>query len=208
MRDIAVWLEPSQAALLVIDMQNDFCHPDGGLAKAREIVPWYDTTSIEAIGPAIIRTAEAARRVGIPVICVRSEYSDWTTSGMWRHRGRGNPLDICRPGSWGAESFGFEPAAEDLVLVKHRYSPFVNTPLETVLRAQDVKTLVVAGTNTNVCIESTARDAFMRDFRVVVLSDCVATYDDETQRASLQTIDRHFGAVVDSPEVLRVWAAE
>jgi ureidoacrylate peracid hydrolase len=205
MEDLESRVRPGQTALLVVDMQNDFCHREGELNKAKEIIPYYSVEMTEAMLPALRRTLEAARRVGVRVIFVRSEYSDQVTSPVWKRRHLGKPLRTCQPGSWGADWYAVSPLPDEAVVVKHRYSPFVNTSLETLLRAQEIRTLVIVGNATNVCVESTARDAFMRDYDVVVLFDCVATSEPSVHEHSLKNIGRHFGTVIPSEELLRAW---
>src|SRR5262249_44056150 len=96
---------------------------------------------------------------------------------------------------------------DEIEVVKHRYSPFVNAPLDSVLRAQKIESLLLTGVTTNVCVESTARDAFMREYRVIVVSDCVATYDLTANEASLQNIRKHFGSVLSSQEIESAWSS-
>jgi ureidoacrylate peracid hydrolase len=91
------------------------------------------------------------------------------------------------------------------VVTKHRYSAFVNTDFETVLRARGIKTLILAGVTTDVCVESTARDAFMRDYHVLFLSDCTGVDDPAVQQAALERIDRYFGHVMSSEDVMQAW---
>jgi ureidoacrylate peracid hydrolase len=192
------------AAVLVIDVQNDFCHEDGGLSKLGA----YELELIQPMVPKLSAFVDAARAAGIPVVWVKTEYDDATTSSRWSRRRGGEEVRICRPGTWGAEWYGLDPAEDEIVVVKHRYSPFVNAPLETVLRAQGFETLLLTGVTTNVCVESTARDAFMRDYQVVVVSDCVAASDSATNEASLQNIRRHFGAVLSSQDIESIWAGQ
>jgi ureidoacrylate peracid hydrolase len=191
-----------RTALLVIDVQNDFVHGDGGLVKLGA----YTTDSIEPMLPTLAAFVAAARGAGVPVIWVKTEYDDATTSSKWLTRRGGDEVRICRPGTWGAEWHeSMDPAGDELVVVKHRYSPFVNAPLDTVLRAQGIDTLLLTGVTTNVCVESTARDAFMREYRVIVVSDCVAACDDETNEASLRNVRKHFGAVLATGEIEERW---
>lgn len=190
-------------ALLVIDVQNDFCHDEGGLSKLGS----YSLEFIKPMVPKLSAFVGAARSTRVPVMWIRTEYDDWTTSSNWVRRRGGDVVEICRPGTWGAEWYeGMDPADGELVMVKHRYSPFVNAPLDTVLRAQGIDTLLIAGVTTNVCVESTARDAFMREYQVVVVADCVATYDLAANEASLQNIRNHFGAVLTSQEIVQAWS--
>jgi ureidoacrylate peracid hydrolase len=83
----------------------------------------------------------------------------------------------------------------------------VNTNLETILRAHGIKTVMLAGVTTDVCVESTARDAFMRDYHVLFVSDCTGVDDPAVQQAALERIERYFGHVVSSDDILEAWNA-
>jgi ureidoacrylate peracid hydrolase len=199
-------LDPSRCAIVVVDMQNDFCHAEGAAARLGQ-----DVTAAQAIVPEIEALAAAGRRHGVPVIFVRTAHSDWTDTPAWRARGRaGTTLDVERApiaevGSWGAELFGVVPQPEDLVLVKHRYSAFAHTELELVLRAKRRDTVLLGGTRTNVCVEYTAADALMHDIHPVLVRECVAADGDERETAALRDFTDHLGAVVSRGEVERAW---
>lgn len=195
-------IRATSAALLVVDLQNDFCDPNGGCAKAG-VFP-YDTSMIEAMTPVLMRVVEEARRRGLKVVWIRTEYGEATNSPGWIRRGAGKPLNICRPGTWGAEWYRVTPKEEDFVVTKHRYSGFLHTALETILRVHGLSMLAIAGTTTQVCVETTARDAFMRDFQVTVLSDCTASFDHGMHEASLRALSTHFGSVMDSSDFFQL----
>jgi ureidoacrylate peracid hydrolase len=199
---IELAISAASAALLVVDVQNDFCDPNGGCAKAG-VLP-YDTSMIEAMTPVLMHTVEGARRRGMKVVWIRTEYGNATNSPGWIRRGAGKPLIICRPGTWGADWYRVAPKEEDFVVTKHRYSGFLYTALETVLRVHGISTVAVAGVTTQVCVETTARDAFMRDFQVTVLSDCTASFDRGMHEASLRALSTHFGSVMDSADFFQL----
>jgi ureidoacrylate peracid hydrolase len=98
------------------------------------------------------------------------------------------------------------PAEGELVIPKYRYSGFVSTYLDQYLRAAGIKTLVIMGLATNVCVESTIRDGFMRGYAIVVPADMTEGTSPEAKEWSLKTIDTFFGEVVDSEELLKCWA--
>ncbi|HEV8309883.1 MAG TPA: isochorismatase family protein [Methylomirabilota bacterium] len=200
-----------RTALLVIDMQNDFCHPDGAVAKRGG-----DVEPIQAMAPRLRRLLAAARRRGLPIIHVRTHHSPWTNSESWVTRHHGLNVVQCFPGSWGADFYaGFEPVSDDrwtpgaheYVVTKHRFSAFIDTDLDLVLRSQTVQTLILTGATTDVCVESTARDGFMKDYAIVFVSDCTATSPATAHQAALESIRRSFGRVVSADELEAVWAA-
>jgi len=117
-------------------------------------------------------------------------------------------VEVCLAGSWGEEFVGVAPAAGEIVLRKHRYSAFVDTGLDVILRNKGIKTVVLVGVATNVCVESTARDAAMRDFYVVVAADGVGVRDAARDRHdnALAEIQGCFGMVVPASRILDVWS--
>ena len=90
-------------------------------------------------------------------------------------------------------------------MIKHRYSAFINTDLNTVLRAKGVESVLVTGVATNVCVETTARDAYMFDYYVTMVEDCAAAYEPKLHQGTLENIRRHFGLVASSQEIMEIW---
>ena len=206
--ELAQLIDPRQAALIAVDMQNDFCDANGVLAAHGG-----DPRMIQEMAPRLIRLLEAARTVRLPIVHVRTHHSEWTDSAAWLGRHTTN-YRMCFPGSWGADYYpGFAPkvnedwapGSHEYVVTKHRYSGFVGTDLDLVLRSQGVRTVIMTGEATNVCVETTARDAYMRDYHVAFVSDCTATGTQQAHDATLYTIRKHFGAVVSSEEILATW---
>ena len=195
-------LDPAKTALLVIDMQNTFCMPGapGEVPLSREIVP------------NINRLAGRLRTMGIPVVWV--VHANSTTGGRtdWEvffnhvvrspevRRRMAESLSPSRQEVW--QDLDRRP--EDPVVVKNRYSALAHgsSTLERVLRNLGVDTVLVAGTKTNVCCDSTARDAMMLDFKSVMLSDCCAALSDDEHLASLETFIQQFGDVMTADEAL------
>ena len=201
-------LDPRSAALIVVDMQNDFCDSQGAVAAHGG-----DPSMIQEMAPRLLGLLGAARQVGLPIVHVRTHHSEWTDSAAWvgRHTSR---YRQCFPGSWGADYYpGFEPrldpdwepGAHEYVVTKHRYSGFVGTDLDQVLRSHGIRSVIMTGEATNVCVETTARDAFMRDYFVAFVSDCTAAGVRAAHEATLFTIGRHFGTVLTSDEIVASW---
>jgi ureidoacrylate peracid hydrolase len=95
-------------------------------------------------------------------------------------------------------------APSDQTVLKNRYSALISgsSPLERMLRGTGIDTILVAGTKTNVCCESTARDAMMLDFKVVLVEDCCAALSDDEHRSALENVIQQFGDVMTADEVL------
>ena len=194
--------DPSLACLLVVDVQNDYCHPKGSAGKAGN-----DTSAAVEMVPRLARLLEEARQVALPVIFIQTIHSEWTDAPSWIYRKpAGVNRTTCRAGSWGAEFYeGIAPLPDEKVVVKHRYSAFINTDLNTVLRAKGVESVLVTGVATEVCVETTTRDALMYDYYVTLIKDCAASYHPHLHDTTLENIERMFGVVASSEEIIRVW---
>lgn len=189
------------SALLIIDMQNDFCHPEGAQGKRGR-----DLSMVYGMIPTFEKVLNGARQIGLPVIFVRTLHYPWTDSQSWRKRldGYKKGIEICLPGSWGAEIIeALAPREGEPVVVKHRYSAFVDTDLSLMLRSMKIETLLIGGVGTNVCVESTARHAYMLDYDVCLLEDCTAGCDVDLHRGTLRNIAEHFGKVARGLDMLR-----
>jgi ureidoacrylate peracid hydrolase len=200
--DLNELVEPARTAVLVVDVQNDYCHPNGALG--RQGLP---TGAAMAMIPRLRALLAAARAHGTKVIFIQTIHTPETDSDAWVRRSGGSSNQVCRAGTWGGEFTGVAPAEGDLVVNKHRYSAFVNTRLDSVLRTLKVANVLLTGVSTNVCVESTARDAYMRDYNMVFLGDCTAAYAPEDHDATLRTMSRNFGTVTTSDVVIAAWEA-
>jgi ureidoacrylate peracid hydrolase len=148
------------------------------------------------------------------VVFVRNVYttdanvylSDVWLEQMLRRRGDSyTRRDVCRADSWQGAFYGeIGPQPGDPVVIKHRYGAFHNTDLDTILRVHGIRTVVLSGVATNACVDTTAREAFVRDYYVVFTADGTACYSDAAHTATLETIDKYFGVVVSVGELAQV----
>ena len=203
LRSLKERCDPRLAALLVVDVQNDFVSPEGSAGKRGE-----DVSAALAMMPNLVGLIEAARRVGLTIVYIKTTHSEWTDTASWIYRSsQKSGLSTCREGTWGAEFYeGLSPRASERVVIKHRYSAFINTDLNTVLKARGIQSVLACGVATNVCVETTARDAYMFDYYVTVIDDCSAAYDARLHMATLENIRRHFGLVASSGEIIESWS--
>lgn len=205
-------LDPAHAALLVIDMQNDFCAEQGFVCLGGR-----DVSCVLDMAKNLPSLITAARAAGVMVVFIRSLYSTADSrflSDVWleqaaRRQGGGYTLhSVCGEGEWGGDYFGdCRPQAGDVIITKHRYNAFHGTNLDLILRSNGIRTVVVTGVSTHVCVETTVRDAFIRDFYTVVVGDGTAAYSAAEHETALKVIDRFFGEITTIEHLTARWSA-
>jgi len=194
-------LSGKNIALVIIDVQNDYCSSKSPATRGGDHEFKREASRNTS------KILEAARRTKIPVIHVKTIHSEWTDSPVWITR-RENPGLVCRVGSWGQEWWDEFPEnwplPTEYVVVKHRWSAFHGTDLDLVLRSKRIESIILAGLSSAGCVDATAKDAFMLDYGVVILSDCTSAKTRESHESSLQRISHHHGILADSREVLSI----
>ena len=190
---------PSHTALVVIDLQRDyFC--SGGIID----LMGYDYRGNEVIIPPLRHFIERSRRFLKKIIFTKQTMYPYLRSPVVvEHYTRAGMIRPHDPRN--EEFYEITPESSDIILPKHRYSAFIGTPLDAILRANEVKTLILTGVATNVCVESTARDGFMLDYHIVLPSDLTAGVNDQAKQTSLLNIATFFGEVVESDRILSAW---
>lgn len=191
-------LKRETAAVVVIDVQNDFCHPQGFQARLGR--------DVTRTSPAITRLdafLRNARELHVPVVFMQNFHDASTDTDAWdaRHL-EPRSEQCCVPGSWGADFYGTLPEPGDYVLEKTRYNAFTKTNLEDLLRSQSLSSLFFCGVATSVCVETSLRDAVCRDFLATLVEDCCGDYSPAPHAATVASVTRGFGAVMTSGEVL------
>ncbi len=203
LKSLAERLGPGRPALLVVDMQNDFCAEGGYVSRLGR-----DVGACGRIVPALRDLIASARAADVPVIWLMAEYEhDAITRPMLAKQREMGVADVCcAQGSWGAAPFGVAPEPGEPVVVKHRYSGFVGTDLDALLAERGVQTLVIAGVQTNVCVESTLRDGHSRGFYIVLAGDCVASHMPAQHDATLANVGFLLGDVTDGATIAGHWS--
>ena len=196
--------EPVSTALLVVDLQNSYCHSNGCLAKVG-----IDVTPHRRIISNVQRLIKVCRGLEVSIIWILQEHfvNDRTLSlhKIPTTKQKLKTPDLAARGTWEAELIDemkmlVDPS--DYMVKKSRSSAFYNTNLEQILKMLGIKTTIVTGISTNICVESTVRDASFRDYDVVVVSDCVASPKEHLHKTTLENVDLYFGAVLSSEAVL------
>lgn len=195
-----------RAALLLVDLQRAFCSEHGSVARQGR-----DVSPCRAAAELAFTLVPAARQAGLPVIwtrmCYRPDYAD---GGLLVHELRPalKALGALREGSPDAELLpeaNVDPG--DLVIAKQRYSAFHGTLLESLLRAREVESLLVAGVTTSMCVESTVRDAAQRDYRCFVVADACGDFALERHAASLDALAFGFAVILDTKRAIHAMGA-
>ncbi len=184
-------ISKTNSALLIIDMQKFFLDPKS---------PTFTCGGI-AIIPNIKKLINVFRKIKLPVIYTKHvHHPELLDAGImsWWWDG------MCVEGTPESEiHHELEPTPQEKVILKHRYSGFYNTDLETVLRCLKVEDLVITGIMTNMCCESTARDAYFRDYKTFFLADATGTINEEMHLASLLNLAFGFAYITTTEDIIK-----
>ncbi len=190
--DTDLRLAPERAALVVVDMQNGFCHPDGSL---------YAPGSEAAIEP-VRELIERARDAGVQIVYTRDVHPPGQFEDAHYYDEFDRWGEHVVEGSWETEiveELPVEPA--DHVVEKHTYDAFHETELDGWLTARGIDDLVICGTLANVCVLHTAGSAGLRDYRPLLVEDAVGAIEEEHREYALDHADFLFGEVVGSDDL-------
>lgn len=197
-------VDPKATALVVIDVQNDFCHPDGHFARYKK-----DLSSIQAMLPKLVSFVNAAQDLGIWTVFVQQQTMPGgkSDSPAWlRFKCRdGKSPEYTLKGSWGAALVdGLAPRGNDIAVEKYRPDAFVHTNLDQMLRANGIESVVMLGTTTEGCVESSVRGASYHDYYVVVVSDLVGSPNPALHDGSMRLFQARY-PLATSDEILAAW---
>ena len=201
-------VDPAHTALLVIDMQNDFCLDDGKAVQAG-----FKIDMCKAVIPRLSKLINAARKGGVLVIYTEHKYlPDWKSVSpayirfLSKRFGWPPTKHWLVAGTHGVETVkDLAPQKGDIVIEKWRSSSFADTNLDLLLRSNEIKSLVISGIVTQGCVESTARDTYFHDYYSVLVEDCVASDNRELHDASLKTMRTRVD-VLQSEELINLWS--
>jgi ureidoacrylate peracid hydrolase len=186
-------------ALLVVDIQNDFCHEEGVFAESG-----LDISDVQEAAQRIKKFIDQVREYGVRIVYTKQiESDDITPDNLKRQFENGKLVPVCAPDSWGSELYELEPAQGEYLSEKHTYDAFSNPGLNILLKNAD--TVIIAGVNTDVCIDTTVRRAFTEGYQILVAEDLVATAtgaDEKTQKHFLALFDKFYGDVIESEKII------
>ncbi len=189
----------SNPALLIIDMQNGFLDPFAGTFGKFGL----DTSRMRAVVPAINRLRSLAHSLSVPIIFTRMCWNeDYSDSGIvLKSVPYGDTVKQMKGfirGSWDADIVDeLKPREEELVIDKTRHTAFYGTSLSHELESRGVSQLIVTGVGTNVCVESTVRDAVTKGWECILVEGATATVDEEEEASSLKAMGNHVCPVID-----------
>jgi ureidoacrylate peracid hydrolase len=203
-------VDPKNAALIVVDMQNDFAATGGAMDREG-----FNVKMSQEMVPRLVQFIDEARKAKIPIIYIQNVYNsdqNWYLSEVWleqatrKRNGSYIQRPVCVKGTWGWDFYGgIKPLPSEVVVTKHRFSAFIDTDLDLILRSKKIETLIMTGIATNVCVETTARMGFLKDYYIVFVSDCCAAYKQHLHETTLENIESLFGQVVTAQEVVECW---
>ncbi len=201
-----VELDLRRTAVIVIDMQNCFASPGGMFSFGGR-----DISHIRAIIPNVAAINDAARASGVKVIYVVHRITaDGRELGPFSRfrspRSRSGNVDgTIIEGTWGTEIIDeLKPKPGEMTIIKRRFSAFVGTELDMMLKTFDIRYLIFTGVATNICVESSLRDASQLQYLPVLVSDGVAASPASRQESSVANIREIFGWVATTADVLKV----
>jgi ureidoacrylate peracid hydrolase len=199
-------LDPTRSALLVIDIQNDFVHPQGWSARRSSDAPPLR----HVIGP-INALISAARDASIPIAYILVQHGPDIDAPNYRARyaARGMSAEdvLCARGTWGAllDAELMPPQAEDIQILRQTYDGFAGTNLHARLLARGAETVVATGVVTELCVRTTAEHAFALGYYTVVAEDATAASSATVQHVTLDGLRRFFGPVLPSRKIIELW---
>jgi nicotinamidase-related amidase len=206
-------VDPKHTALVVVDMQRDFCIPGGAFDELG-----IDISMYPPMVPRLVRLVEGARAAGVSIAYIQMtqlpnraiESPAQIRFNLRMHLanlgGDVEPLRYTPDGSEGQMIIEeLTPAAGDWIVKKYRSSGFWGTNLDMLLRSNGIQSVVMTGCTTEGCVESTARDALFNDYYVVIAEDCVAS-DDRAQHDASLFLMRHRFDIASADEILGVWS--
>jgi ureidoacrylate peracid hydrolase len=225
LRTLEDQVQPGHTALVIVDVQNDFVHPDGLVGRITaegERSSFYpESGNLWEAYPGLPTALErleglmdAARDTGAFIVFLRATYDRKYVGASYRVKMEEKGLwdKLCQEGTFGADFYGnIRPrpgAPGEVEVVKHQLSGFWGTDLDQILRRNGVKTVLMTGVATCACVESTARDAFFNDYYVVMVDDCCADWSDERHAWSLQFAEWLYGKVTTAERVKNLWGIE
>jgi len=194
---------PRESALVLIDLANDFLHQGGVIADAGGAE--YQQRA-QSILPALTRLVESAREAGVLVVYATDAHTPADSElAKW-------PPHSMQGTKWAEVTDELRPVADDLVIGKTTYSPFVSTAIDAELRKRGIKRLYIAGLHTDCCCRHTSGDAFQRGYDLVWVTDGMQAFSDDAHRTGLEYFSAWYATdpsrqLKTADDVIAEWSA-
>ena len=202
--DLKDIVDPKHTALIIIDPQHDFCSAEGAMAQRFG----FDMKEIRESVPRLNAFIERCREAGVFVVWVREIFADRkmlpNQKAIW---GAGDDIWLIREDGTGIEWYSemIPPLPQESIITKWQYDAFSDTELDLLLKCQGIKTILMTGYTTNVCVETTARHGYMVGYYVVLVSDCTGAPTHSEYECAVSNIRTYFGHVATSEEIGTLW---
>jgi ureidoacrylate peracid hydrolase len=196
--------DPAHSALIIIDPQHDFCSERGAMAQRFG----FDMKDIKETVPHLNSFIEKCREAGVLVVWVREIFSDdkmhANQKALW---GGGEDIWLIREDGKGIDWYEgmIKPEPGERIITKWQYDAFEDTELHLLLQSRGIKTLLMTGFTTNVCVETTARHGYIKGYHIVLVSDCTGAPTRAEYESGLFNIKTYFGHVASSSELVVKW---
>lgn len=198
--------DPSHSALIIIDPQHDFCSERGAMAQRFGL----DMKDIKAAVPPLNAFIETCRKQGVLIVWVREIFADSkmhpNQKALW---GGGDDIWLIREDGNGIDWYEgmVKPLPGERVVTKWQYDAFEDTDLDLLLKSRGIKTLLMTGFTTNVCVETTARHGYIKGYHIVLVSDCTGAPTRAEYESGLFNIKTYFGHAATSAELGEQWSS-
>jgi ureidoacrylate peracid hydrolase len=199
-------LDPVHTAIIVVDMQNDFCAENGYIHTTLGA----DMSGNKPLAKRIGELVNAGRAAGCNIVWIKAIYDHELLPApmLSKMLVKGKGAVCCESNSWGADFYEIGPQDGEQIVEKRCYSAFHNTQLDDILRRRGIKSLVMTGVATNVCVDSTLREAFFHGYYIVMPPDCVGSANLALHEATITSVDHIFGEVPEGATVMDIWAGK
>jgi ureidoacrylate peracid hydrolase len=198
-------VNPKHTAILVIDIQNDYCSKNGKIATVRKI----DVSPVQDIVSPLVNLIKVARSKNVPIIFTRmiEDHRYMKENAKIKFQASLKPLDLCSPDSKGFEYYKVRPEKNDFEIIKKSYDAFSNPELSKILKKIKVKNLIITGAYTAVCVDATLRAAYTKGYNIIVPQDLVSMPKERLymHNAALDVWNLIFAHIVNSKEIVSVW---
>lgn len=195
-------ISPKNTALIIIDVQNDYCSPIGKMAKRG-----FTVSHLSKLTDKIIKFVDKARNIGIPIIFTRMIEDPRYMSQNAKKLLSTNSFALCSPNTVGFEYFKIKPRKTDFEIIKKSYDAFSSIKLEKILKRKKIENIIVAGVHAQVCVDTTIRSGFTHGYNIIVPRDLVSTIKERKKEeiAAVNVWKLVFAHLTNSNEILAKW---